>query len=154
MEICMTSSSPKPRSVAMRVAFSSALSIVSSEESSVYETFCSVMAIDEVKQKYTTGKGRCVENPSAGARQMRFPANSVVCLSDAELSTTLDTDARKRGARQVSGMDKALRDWTCRPGPELDSSMSPARLRSEAKSTSQCSDPMSVQSGSPRDSFP
>src|SRR5215469_11345234 len=35
MEICMTSSSPKPRSVAMRVAFCSALSIVSSEESSV-----------------------------------------------------------------------------------------------------------------------
>src|SRR6266496_1921287 len=48
MEICMTSSSAKPSSVAIRVAFSSALSIVSNEESSVYETRCSVMAIDDV----------------------------------------------------------------------------------------------------------
>ena len=53
MEICMISSSAKPSSVAMRVAFSSALSIVSNEESSVYETRCSVMAMDEVKSDYT-----------------------------------------------------------------------------------------------------
>src|SRR6266487_1009625 len=48
IEICMISSSGKPSSVAIRVAFSSALSIVSNEESSVYETRCSVMAIDDV----------------------------------------------------------------------------------------------------------
>src|SRR5450631_1159393 len=53
MEICMISSSGKPSSVAIRVAFSSALSIVSNEESSVYETRCSVMAIDEVNSDYT-----------------------------------------------------------------------------------------------------
>src|ERR1700722_1997202 len=47
MEICMTSSSAKPNSVAIREAFSSALSTVSSVESRVYETRCSVMDIVE-----------------------------------------------------------------------------------------------------------
>ena len=49
-------------SVAIRVAFSSALSIVSNEESSVYETRCSVMAMDEVKIEYTAWRANCPQS--------------------------------------------------------------------------------------------
>ena len=46
------------------------------------------MAMDEVKDEYTAWKGQNGGNPSWDARQMRFPANAVVCLSEGKLSTT------------------------------------------------------------------
>src|SRR5580698_4071773 len=86
IEICMISSSGKPNSVAIRVAFSSAWSIVSSEESSVYETRCSVMAMGEEQIEYKTDyKTTTADEPASrlsDARRKPFPANAVVCLSD------------------------------------------------------------------------
>src|ERR1700681_1400911 len=85
MEICITSSSGKPSSVAIMVAFSSALSIVSNEESSVYETRCSVMAMDEASQREKDLHGdTAFPGAAAGTRQKRLPANAVVCLPDGE----------------------------------------------------------------------
>jgi hypothetical protein len=68
MEICMISSSAKPSSVAIRVAFSSALSIVSNEESSVYETRCSVIAIEVFERLYGLNSDCASQAPQVLAR--------------------------------------------------------------------------------------
>lgn len=61
--------------------------------------------MNEVKYEYTTWKGRNAAIPSPDARQMRFPANAVVCLSEKELSTipvTIPVN-RSEGVRERCG---------------------------------------------------
>src|ERR1041385_9419543 len=50
--------------------------------------------MNEVKTEYTTRKGEMAQT-RPDARRKRFPANAVVCLYHAELSTTYDTAVKK-----------------------------------------------------------